>query len=71
MPSLKAFMDDTTIIYSNEDETCRIVKLLDVLMARGRIKFKPKTFFILLVRESKIDATTTFTVANQLIQRPL
>ncbi|KAK3769751.1 hypothetical protein RRG08_046858 [Elysia crispata] len=42
MPPLKAFMDDTTIICSKEDETRRMLERLDVLIAWCRIKFKPK-----------------------------
>ena len=42
MPPLKAFMDDTTIICSKEDETRRMLERLDVLMAWCRMKFKPK-----------------------------
>ena len=42
MPPLKIFMDDTTKICSNEDETRRMLEHLDVLMAWCRIKFKPK-----------------------------
>ena len=63
-PPLKAVMDDTTIICSNEDETCRMLKHLDVLMAWCRMKFKPKKPLILSVSK---DAMTTFTVANQQI----
>ncbi|GFO06764.1 reverse transcriptase [Plakobranchus ocellatus] len=33
MPPLKAFMDDTTVICSKEDETRRMLKRLDVLVA--------------------------------------
>ena len=64
---LKAFMDDTTIICSKEDETRRMLERLDVLMAWCRMRFKPKKSRSLLVRKGKIDATTIFTVANQQI----
>ena len=67
MSPLKAFMDDTTIICSNEYEIRRMLKRLHVLMAWCRIKFKPKKSCSLSVRKSKIDATTTFTVGNQQI----
>ena len=67
MPPLKAFMDDTTIICSKEDETRRMLKHLDVLMAWCRMKFKPKKSRSLSVRKCKIDALTTITVANQQI----
>ena len=64
MPPLKAFMDDTTIIGSNQEETRRMLERLDVLEAWCRMKFKPKKFRSLSVRKGKIDAT--FTVAHQM-----
>ena len=67
MPSLEAFMDDTTIICSNEGETHRMLEPLDVLMAWCRMKFKPKKSPSLSVRKGKIDAMMTCTVANQQI----
>ena len=67
MPPLKAFMDETTIICSKEDETRRMLERLDVLMAWCRMKFKPKKSRSLSVRKGKIDATTIFTVASQKI----
>ncbi|GFN95392.1 reverse transcriptase [Plakobranchus ocellatus] len=42
MPPLKAFMDDTTIIWSKEDETRQMLTRLDVLMSWCRMEFKPK-----------------------------
>ncbi|GFN87642.1 reverse transcriptase [Plakobranchus ocellatus] len=41
-PPLKAFMDDTTVICSKEDETRRMLTRLDVLMSWCRMEFKPK-----------------------------
>ena len=67
MPPLKAFMDDTTIICSKEDETRRMLERLDLLMAWCTMKFKPKKSRSLSVRKGKIDATTKFTVASQQI----
>ncbi|KAK3735128.1 hypothetical protein RRG08_054480 [Elysia crispata] len=67
MPPLKAFMDDTTIICSKEDETRRMLERLDLLMAWCTMKFKPKKSRSLSVRKGKIDATTIFTVASQQI----
>ena len=67
MPPLKAFMDGTTIICSNEDETRQMTERLDVLMTQCRMKLKPKKFRSLSVRKGKIDATTTFTMAKQQI----
>ncbi|GFO02696.1 reverse transcriptase [Plakobranchus ocellatus] len=67
MPPLKAFMDDTTIICSKEDETRRMLTRLDDLMSWCRIKFKPKKSRSLSIRRGKIDEATTFTVAEQQI----
>ena len=67
MPPLKAFMDYTTILYSKEDETHRMLERLDALMAWCRMKLKPKKSRSLSVRKGKIDATTIFTVGSQQI----
>ena len=67
IPPLKAFMDDTTVICSNEAETRRILKRLDGLMSWCRMTFKPKKSRRLTVRTGKIDAERTFTVANKQI----
>ena len=67
MPPLKAFMDDTTVICSNETETCQILERLCGLMSWCRMNFKPKKSHSLSVRKGKIDATTMFTVANKQI----
>ncbi|GFO24228.1 reverse transcriptase [Plakobranchus ocellatus] len=42
MPPLKAFMDNTTIICSKEDETRQMLTCLDVLMSWCKMEFKPK-----------------------------
>ncbi|GFS01182.1 reverse transcriptase [Elysia marginata] len=42
MPLTKTFMDDTTIICSQEEETRRMLARLDTLIAWCRVKFKPK-----------------------------
>ena len=65
MAPLKAFMNDTAIICSKKDETRRMLKRLDVLIAWRRMKFKPKKSCSLSLRKGKIDVTTIFTVANQ------
>ncbi|GFO01413.1 reverse transcriptase [Plakobranchus ocellatus] len=67
MPPLKAFMDDTTIICSKEDETRRMLTRLDVLMSWCRMEFKPKKSRSLSIRRGKVDEATTFTVAEQQI----
>ncbi|GFO03458.1 reverse transcriptase [Plakobranchus ocellatus] len=67
MPPLKAFMDDTTIICSKEDETRRILTRLDDLMSWCRMEFKPKKSRSLSIRRGKIDEAITFTVAEQCV----
>ncbi|GFO19623.1 reverse transcriptase [Plakobranchus ocellatus] len=67
MPPLKAFMDDTTIICSKEDETRRVLTRLDVLMSWCRMEFKPKKSRSLSIRKGKVDEATTFIVAEQQI----
>ncbi|KAK3765298.1 hypothetical protein RRG08_013267 [Elysia crispata] len=68
MPPLKAFMDDTTIICSKENETRQMLERLDVLLAWCRMKFKSKKSRSLSIRKDKIDATMIFTVASQQIR---
>ncbi|GFN82174.1 reverse transcriptase [Plakobranchus ocellatus] len=67
MPPLKAFMDDTTVICSKEDETRRMLTRLDDLMSWCRMEFKPKESRSLSIRRGKADEATTFTVAEQQI----
>ncbi|GFN83892.1 reverse transcriptase [Plakobranchus ocellatus] len=67
MPPLKAFMDDTTIICSKEDDTRRMLARLDDLMSWYRVEFKPKKSRSLSIRRGKVDEDTTFTVAEQQI----
>ncbi|GFN74544.1 reverse transcriptase [Plakobranchus ocellatus] len=67
MPPLKAFMDNTTIICSKEDETRRMLTRLDDLMSWCRMEFKPKKSRSLSIRRGKVDEATTFTVAEQKI----
>ncbi|GFN85219.1 reverse transcriptase [Plakobranchus ocellatus] len=66
-PPLKAFMDDTTIICSKEDETRRMLTRLDDLMSWCRMEFRPKKSRSLSIRRGKIDEATTFTLAEQQI----
>ncbi|GFN97894.1 alpha-2-macroglobulin-like [Plakobranchus ocellatus] len=68
MPLLKAFMDDTTVICSKEDETRRMLTRVDVLMSWCRMEFKPKKSRSLSIKKGKVDEATTFTVADQQIQ---
>ncbi|GFN82031.1 reverse transcriptase [Plakobranchus ocellatus] len=67
MLPLKAFMDDTTVICSKEDETRRMLTRLDVLMSWCRMEFKPKKSRSLSISKGKVDEATTFTVAEQQI----
>ncbi|GFS04722.1 reverse transcriptase [Elysia marginata] len=68
MPPLKAFMDDSTIICSKEDEKRRMLARLDTLMAWCRMKFKPKkSRSCLSIRKGKIEGAVTFTIAEQQI----
>ncbi|GFN80341.1 reverse transcriptase [Plakobranchus ocellatus] len=69
MPPLKAFMDDTTIICSKEDETRRKLTRLDDLMSWCRMEFKPKKSRSLSKRRGKVDEATTFTVVEQQIPK--
>ena len=65
MPPLKAFMDDTTILCSKEEETRLMLKRLDDLMAWCRMSFKPKKSRSLSVRKGKVKEAVTFNVAGQ------
>ena len=65
MPPLKAFMDDTTVISSNEDETRHVLKRLDEVVASSRMKFKPKKSRSLSLRKGKVTESVVFSVANQ------
>ena len=42
MPSVKAFMDDTTILSSKEPTTHKILSLMDKQIIWCRMKFKPQ-----------------------------
>ena len=59
MPPLKAFMDDTTIICSNDAETRQMLERIDSLMSWCRMNFKPKKSRSLSIRNGKIDAATS------------
>ena len=53
VPPLKAFMDDTTILTTKEEETHKILKKLDELVASSRMKFKPKKSRSLSLRKGE------------------
>ena len=67
VPPLKAFMDDTTVISSNEKETREILERLDEVVESARMLFKPRKSRSLSLRKGKVDETVNFTVANQVI----
>ncbi|GFR84509.1 reverse transcriptase [Elysia marginata] len=67
MPPLKAFIDDTTVICSKEDDTQRMLARLYTLMAWCGMKFKPKKSRSLSIRKGKIEEAVAFTVAEQQI----
>ena len=65
MHPLKAFMDDTTILCSSEEDTRRMLNRLDELMTWCRMSFKPKKSRSLSLRKGKVDETIAFQVASQ------
>ena len=67
MPPLKAFMDDTTILCTNEEETRRMLQRLDQLITWCRMSFKPKKSRCISIRKGSVDDTVRFNIANQLI----
>ena len=66
-PPLKAFMDDTTVLSTDEEETRKVLARLDEAVAAARMKFKPKKSRSLSLRKGKVDESVTFNVANQVI----
>ena len=65
MHPLKAFMDDTTIMCSTEEDTRRMLHRMGDLMAWCRMSFKPKKSRSLSLRKGKVDKTIEFQVASQ------
>ncbi|GFN95159.1 reverse transcriptase [Plakobranchus ocellatus] len=65
MPPLKAFMDDTTILFSKANETHRMLIRLDALMNLGRMSLKPQKSRSLSVRKGKIDEDVCFKVTSR------
>ena len=66
-PPLKAFMDDTTVLSSNEEDTREILERLDEVVAAAGMLFKPKKSRSLSLRKGKVDESVTFNIANQVI----
>ncbi|MCG8432275.1 MAG: hypothetical protein MJA29_14040, partial [Candidatus Omnitrophica bacterium] len=67
MPPLKAFMDDTTVLTSEEDQARNMLQRLDKLVEWCYMKFKPKKSRSLSLKKGKFDGTVSFTVADQRI----
>ena len=65
MHPLKAFMDDTTIMCSKEEETRRMLTRMDELMTWCRMSFKPKKSRSLSIRKGKVNENVIFQVASQ------
>ncbi|GFO48358.1 reverse transcriptase [Plakobranchus ocellatus] len=69
MPSLKAFMDDTSLLCFKENETRRMLVRLDALMNWSRMSFKPKKSQSLSIRKGKLAEGVCFKAASQDIPR--
>ncbi|GFO43330.1 reverse transcriptase [Plakobranchus ocellatus] len=67
----EAFMDDTTILCSEENVTHRMLFRLDALMSMSRMNFKPKKSGILSIKKGKLDKDVFFKVANQKLVKSL
>ncbi|GFO11359.1 reverse transcriptase [Plakobranchus ocellatus] len=65
MPTLKAFMDDTTILCSKETKTRRMLVRLDALMNWSRMSFKQKKSRSISIRKGKLDEDVSFKAASQ------
>ena len=63
-PPLKAFMDDTTVLSTQEDETRKVLQQLDDVIASARMNFKPKKSRSLSLRKGKVKPVS-FTIASQ------
>ena len=67
MPPVKAFMDNTTILSSQESTTPKILSLMDKQMIWCRMKFKPKKSRSLLLKKRKVNQNINFMVGGQRI----
>ncbi|GFN92344.1 reverse transcriptase [Plakobranchus ocellatus] len=61
-PPLKAFMDDTTILCSKENETRRMLVRIDALMNLSRKRFKPKNSQNLSIIKGNLNEDVCFKV---------
>lgn len=66
MPPLKAFMDDTTILGSNESQARKILGRLEELIRWCRMSFKPSKSRSLVLKKGKV-VEVRFMVAEQII----
>ena len=67
MPSVKAFMDDTTILSSKEFTTQKLISFMDELMIWWRMKFKPQKSRSLSLRRRKLNQNIDFEIGGQRI----
>ena len=65
MPPLKAFMDDKTVIQSEEAGSREILETLDDLIVWARMLFKPKKSRSLSLRKGVVEPETRFHIAGQ------
>ena len=65
MPPIKAFMDDTTILTTKEEDARKVLQRLQDLIKWCRMSFKPKKSRSLSLKAGKLDDSVTFTVAGQ------
>src|SRR3984885_7501185 len=66
LPPLKAFMDDTTILTTDEDQARKMLDRLDDLIKWCRMSFKPKKSRSLSISKGK-TYKVTFMVSDQVI----
>ena len=64
MPSIKAFMDDTTLILNHCGEMRRILQNFNDLLSWCGMKFKPTKSRSLSLRHGEIDGFVSFSVAG-------
>ena len=67
MPPLKAFMDDTTIIASRDDEAQNTLHKLHSTIEWAKMKFKPQKSRSLSLSKGKVNPKVVFTIAEERI----
>ena len=67
MPPLKAFMDDTTVLASQEDEARKILTRLQQVIEWAGMKFKPQKSRSLSLHKGKVKPEVSFSVAGEAI----